>query len=266
MIEAVFSAAAPLILAGLGGLISERAGVLNISLEGCIGAGAFTAALLSISGVPDGAAVLGAGAAGVVFGGILGGAHLGLGANLFIAGLGINRLIPSLIGLVSQSLYGHKGIIRVEPARAAWVSWAMFPLAAAVVALLKHTRTGRRIRAVGEGIGFVEERGLSAKAIRLTALVASSAAAALSGATMSLRIGAFVPGMSSGKGWIALVLIWMGFRRPAGILASGYIFTLFEIASGRIQGVVAGPASLMLGLPYAAALLALVVASITRRK
>ena len=105
MIAIVAAAAVPLILTALGGLVSERAGVLNISLEGCITSGAFTAAMILASGGNPLLAVGGAVITGVLFGFLLSMTHLVLGANLFIAGLGINLLIPSLTGLVSQLIW-----------------------------------------------------------------------------------------------------------------------------------------------------------------
>ena len=88
---------------------------------------------------------------------------------------------------------------------------------------------------------------------------------ALAGAFLSLRIDAWVPGMSSGRGWIALVIIWLGFRRPMGVLIASYLFALTEIISGQAQGRWNAPASLLLALPYLVALVALTAATIAGR-
>ena len=262
IVAAMAVSSVPLILAALGGLLAERAGVLNIAMEGCMGAGAFAAAVLSASGAPPLAAVLGALAAGAVLGTLMAGVHLKLGSNLFIAGLGVNLLVPSLTGLISQSLYGHKGNIRISAPSPEGAAWGMIPLALAVALLLGRSAFGRRLRAVGDSAEFVSERGLSPVGIRTAALLVSAASAALGGAFLAFRIDAFVPGMSSGRGWMALVLIWLGFRRPIGIVGMAYLFSLIEIISGRTQGWASLPASLSQAWPYLIALLALTVSSI----
>jgi len=265
LIGAMAAAAVPLTLAALGGLISERAGVLNIALEGCIGAGAFTAALLLRLGLPLSAALVGALAAGALFGGLLAAVHLRLGANLFIAGLGVNLLIPALTGLTSQAIWGHKGIVAIEAPAVGMVRWLM-PLAAILTAvMMTRSGYGRRLRAAGSSPAFLTERGVSVTRVRASALLLSSGAAALAGAFLSLRIDAWVPGMSSGRGWIALVIIWLGFRRPMGVLIASYLFALTEIISGQAQGRWNAPASLLLALPYLVALVALTAATIAGR-
>ena len=255
----------PLVIAALGGLFSERAGVLNISLEGCIGAGAFTAAVLAAAGASPFLAVSGAAAAGAILGVLLAAVHLRLGSNLFIAGMGINLLVPSVNSLISQSLYGHKGNIRVSAASLEWTAWMMLPLALSAALVLRKTPFGRRLRAVGDKPEFISERGLHPMRLQGTALLLSSASAALSGAFLTFRIEAYVPGISSGRGWMALVLIWLGFRRPIGILGMAYLFSLIEIISGRVQSWAALPASLSQTFPYIIALLALIVVSIVKK-
>ncbi len=272
MIAVVAAAAVPLILTALGGLVSERAGVLNISLEGCITSGAFAAAMILASGGNPLLAVGGAVITGVLFGFLLSMTHLVLGANLFIAGLGINLLIPSLTGLVSQLIWSHKGTIRIPEELLAGfnttgltgITWMMIPFTAATALVLHRTGFGRRIRTAGSGPEFLGERGISTLWTRTWALLISSALAALSGAFLAFRIGGFVPGMSSGRGWIALVVIWLGFRRPYAVLIAAYFFSAVEIISGKAQGFANLPATLLLALPYVAALAALTVATIGR--
>ena len=273
MIASVAAAAFPLVLAALGGLISERAGALNISLEGCIGAGAFLAVLLAIAGVPPAAAM----AASALFGGfcgfVLAAVHLKLGANLFIAGLGLNLLLPALADLVSQLVLGHKGAVRIpEAAPGGWESAepavvaAAAPLLALLAAVaLSRSAFGRRLKAAGSSPEFLSERGLDPRRTKALALAISSAAAALAGAAVSYRIGAYVPGVSAGRGWIALVVVWMGFRRPPGVLLAAYFFAFMEIIAGRAQGIQSISATLFLALPYLAALVALIIAGLGNR-
>ncbi|RKX78913.1 MAG: hypothetical protein DRP60_05055 [Spirochaetes bacterium] len=273
MIEAIAASAVPLILAAIGGLISEQAGVLNISLEGCITSGAFTAALVLNTGGSIPLALTAASASGILFGLLLAAAHIRMGANLFIAGLGINLLSPSLAGLISNRVLGHKGTIRI-PADMLHgfnriglpiITWLMIPLAGTAALIIYRSRFGRRIRSAGSSPAFLEERGISSAGVKTMALVISSTAAALSGAFLAFRIEAFVPGMSSGRGWIALVIIWLGFRRYYGILIAAYFFSLIEIISGRVQGISSIPSTLLLALPYTAALVALTLAAVGRK-
>jgi simple sugar transport system permease protein len=270
IVYAIITAAVPLVLASLGGLLSERAGVLNISMEGCITAGAFSAALVISSGGTPLAAVAAAVVAGIIFGSVLAGTHLLLGANLFIAGLGINLLIPSLAGLLSQMIRGSRGTIRI-PENALSVfqgpgliltALSMPVLAILAGLLLDRSRFGRYIRAAGSGPDLLRERGISPEFIRYLVLLISSVAASLAGVFLAFRVEAYVPGMSSGRGWIALVIIWMGFRRPQGMLLSAYLFSMIEIISGRAQGLQGVPATLLLALPYITALVALTAATI----
>lgn len=272
MIEAMAGAAVPLILAAMGALLSEQAGVLNISLEGCIGSGAFTAAMvLSSGGSPLMAAAAAAGT-GVFFGFLLSAAHIGAGANLFVAGLGINLLVPALSDLISQVFWSHKGTIRVPEglldgfnnSGITAITWLMIPFTAIMIFSIRRTGFGCRIRTAGNSPEFLKERGISSAWTKTWTLVISSALASLSGVFLAFRIGGFVPGMSSGRGWIALVIVWLGFRRPAGILIAAYFFSLIEIISGKAQGFANVPATLLLALPYLAALLALTLASAGR--
>jgi len=272
VIEATAAAAVPLILAATGGLISEQAGVLNISLEGCITSGAFTTALILSAGGTVPLALSSALLSGILFGLLLSLTHIRMGANLFIAGLGINLLIPSLAGLISRNIMGHKGTIRIPETVVQGfsntglplITWIMIPLAGAASILIYRSSFGRRIRSAGSSPAFLEERGISTAGMQTRALVISSAMASLAGAFLAFRIEAYVPGMSSGRGWIALVVIWLGFRRFSGILIASYFFSLIEIISGRAQGVSHIPSTLLLALPYTAALLALSVAAAGR--
>ena len=270
MVAAVGIAIVPLMLAALGGLLTERAGSLNISLEGALTIGAFSAAAAMIAGFPPMAAALISILSGAFLGTLLSIFHLGLGSNLFIAGLGINLLAPSLAGLASQLFWGHKGILRIPDfhiARQQWLgispaAWAMPLLALLVSVILFRTAFGRRIRAVGESPAFLNERGFRPASTQAATLVLSSSSAGLAGAFLVFRVGAYVPGMSAGRGWIALVVIWLGFRNPWGILGASILFALAEIFAAKAQGMFEIPASLLLSLPYLVALTALSVATI----
>ena len=259
------SVAVPFILAGLGGLLSERAGVLNISLEGCITSGAFTTALLITLGVPVPLAICGAVVLSALFGLLLSGLYIGLKANLFIAGMGINILVPSLISLISNGIWGHKGTLRIAgDYDLSPVTWLMIPLTLLLTLLIHRSNFSIRFRAAGVAPKFLSERGISPEGVKTSALVISSAMASLAGVFLTMRIEAYVPGMSSGRGWIALVLVWLGFRHPLGILLASYFFSLIIIISNMAQGISFLPAAMLRSLPYIAALIAFIIASARR--
>jgi len=263
LFESVAAVAVPFILAGLGGLLSEQAGVLNISLEGCITLGAFTTALLITLGISVPLAVCGALVLGALFGLLLSGIHMGLKANLFIAGMGINLLIPSLSGLISNGIWGHKGTLRIgSDYILSPVSWLMIPLTLLFILVIHRSCLGIRLKAAGLAPEFLSERGISPNRVRIAALTISSAMASLAGVFLVMRVDAYVPGMSSGRGWIALVLIWLGFRNSLGVLVSSYFFSLIMVLSNMAQGSTALPAAMLKTLPYAATLVAFTIASI----
>ncbi len=278
MIHSILLAAVPLLLTSLGGLFSLEAGALNISLEGNMTAGAFVCGILLYLGLPLPAAAGAALATGAVFGALLALVHLKGRAHLFIAGLGINLLVPALTGLLSTLILGHKGSLRLPDtirlpfsasgslAQTFFVLVILTAMSLAVLLIMRRTSFGRKIRSADTGRGLLVERGVNPQNIQFSVLIISSAAAALAGALLTLRIGAWVPGISAGRGWIALVIIWMGFRNPWGMSAAACFFSGMEILAHRLQGYTASSATLALSLPYLSALAALILAGIRRSR
>jgi simple sugar transport system permease protein len=87
----------------------------------------------------------------------------------------------------------------------------------------------------------------------------------IGGSFLSLNLGAFVPNMPAGKGWIALVLVFLGGRRPVGLLIAAFVFGLAEALSNYFQGVSGIPADFTLALPYVFTLLAMIAASVYKK-
>lgn len=250
-----FDLLTPLLVAALGALWSERAGVLNIALEGQLLAGAL-AAVLTAHFTGNLALALGAAlAVGALTGLVLAWGALDLGADPFIAALGLNLLLPALAGWVSFSLFGNLGVIRLGSA----VAPALFgvpafflgalALAAATQAVLFHTPWGLRLRAAGSSPALMASRGLDSRGPQRTALALSGALGALAGAFLALTLGAFVPGISAGKGWVALVALYLGLRRPLPLAAACLVLAWTDQASNLLQAVPDLPAGLVLGLP-----------------
>lgn len=266
-----FDLLTPLLVAALGALWSERAGQLNIALEGQMLAGALTAVLVHQFTGNLALALAAALALGALTGLVLAWGALDLGADPFIAALGLNLLLPALAGWVSFSLFGNLGVIRLGASAPTVLGVPIFFLAALGLtatthAVLFHTPWGLRLRAAGTAPALMASRGLAVKGPQRQALALSGALGALAGAFLALTLEAFVPGISAGKGWIALVALYLGIRRPLPVLAACLVLSWTEQASNLLQAVPELPAGLVLGLPSLATLVVFVATSAARRR
>ncbi len=266
-----FDLLTPLLLAALGALYSERAGILNIAIEGQMLGGAFVAILVVyLTGSPALAllAVLAFGAGASL---VLAWGALTLRADPFIAALGLNLLIPALAGWASFLLFGNQGVIRLPEAFAPQLAGlpvtflVALVLAGATHGLLFHTAWGLRLRAAGVSEALMTSRGLPTRGIKTTALVLSGALAALGGAVLALNLGAWVGGISSGKGWIALVALYLGLRNPLLVVLACLVLAATEQLSGVLQGLTDLPNGVLLGLPSLLTVVVYVVTSALRR-
>ena len=106
------------------------------------------------------------------------------------------------------------------------------------------------IRACGGKPDLLKSRGVDPDRIRKATVLISGALAALAGAALSLRLGVYVPGMSAGKGWVALVAIFLGYRTIPGLIPACLFFALAEGAANRAQGMLGLPPTLILSFPY----------------
>jgi len=266
-----FDLLTPLLVVALGALWSDRAGVLNIALEGQMLAGALAAVLAyHFTGNLAVALVVALGF-GALTGLVLAWGTLDLGADPFIAALGLNLFLPALVGWVSFSLFGNLGVIRLGVAPPAWFGVPVFFLGAlaltvATQALLFHTPWGLRLRAAGTSPGLMASRGLGTKGLQRQALALSGALGALGGAFLALTLGAFVPGISAGKGWIALVALYLGMRRPWPVLAACLLLAWTEQASNLLQAVRSLPSGLVLGLPSLLTVVVFVATSAAKKR
>jgi simple sugar transport system permease protein len=263
----------PILLAALGGLMSERAGVLNIGLEGLMLLGAF--------GGVVGTAFTGSLVVGLITGALFSSllaliysvACLELRSNIFIAGLGVNLLAVGLIPYLSRLLFDTGGNIRIPDAPAfptllglPITIYGAVLITALIHVVLNHTRLGIRIRAVGENESILASRGMRPRRYQRIAITLSGILAGLAGAEMALRLGVYVPRMSGNRGWIALVAVFLGTRRPFGVLAASALFAVLEALSGAAQGANNFSGTLLLALPYALTLVGIVVYSALARR
>jgi ABC-type uncharacterized transport system permease subunit len=253
--------ATPLIYAALGGVLSERSGVINIGLEGILIAGAFTA--VAVSGA-TGSPVLGAIAgvlAGALLAALLAFVATRLAVDQIVAGTGLNiaALAAAAFGLVL--IYHQPGASREVPALGQGGEDALIVLALlAAVGLhfaLARTPWGLRVRACGEDPSAAEAAGIDALRTRFVAVVLGGAIAGLGGVFLSLaELDLYSDGMTAGRGFIALAAVIFGRWTPLGATGAAIFFGFFAALQFSLQraGV---PSQLMQALPYLAALVAL---------
>jgi simple sugar transport system permease protein len=247
--------ATPLLLAALGGILSERAGVFAVGLEGMMLAGAFAAVLGSWSGgAVEGvlAALLGGAAIGLVVAVIAvrcRADHMvtGLAANIFAAGL------TSYLARVTAG--GQPGGIHLTPLQVVDIpmlarvpvlgpllfaqpplTWLAVLLAAGMTAFLTRTQWGLVLRATGENPEAAFAAGAEPLRVRMLAVVACGALAGLGGAVLSLQqVGTFTDTMTGGRGYLALAAIIVGRWTPWGAAAACLAFAAAEAFELRLQ-------------------------------
>jgi ABC-type uncharacterized transport system permease subunit len=253
--------ATPLIYAALGGVLSERSGVVNIGLEGILIAGAFCSVVASAAtGSPLVGALTGV-LAGALLAAILAFAATRLGVDQIVAGTGLNivALGGAAYGLVL--IFGQPGASREVPGLGRWGEAVLialaFGLTAALWFALFRTPWGLRVRSCGENPRAAEIAGIDALQTRFWAVVIGGAIAALGGVYLSLaELDLYSDGMTAGRGYIALAAVIFGRWHPWGALGAALFFGFFAALQYSLQrsGI---PSELMQALPYLAALIAL---------
>jgi ABC-type uncharacterized transport system permease subunit len=281
IILAVLAASTPLLLAAAGELVVERAGVLNLGVEGmmimgaaCGFAGAWftgSTAVGALAGI-----VAGAGMAAIFALLTLGLAvnQVATGLALTILGIGLSGLIgagfvgekiasaehlsiPLLTGLpfVGRILFGQDAFVYLSLALVAAIGWFLYA-----------TRAGLVLRAVGENHASAHALGYPVLKIRAAAVLFGGACAGLGGAYLPLAYTPFfIPGMTAGRGWIALALVVFASWLPGRLVVGAYLFGAVTILQLHAQGAGFGiPSQLMSSLPYLATIMVLVMISRVR--
>lgn len=272
----------PILLAALGGLITERAGIFNIALEGLMLMGAFWAVVaVAWTGSPV-AGVLAAVLAAVVLALVFGVVVVDLKGDAIVAGLAINLFALGSTTFLMRAIFGVQGgyydpameglakldipVLGSIPVIGDIVNgqtilvWAAFLFVAIIqVFLFRHTQ-GIRLRAVGEDPMAASSVGVRVRRIQYGAVLASGALCGLAGAQLSLGlVTQFVEGMVAGRGFIALVAVMFGRAHPIGVLFASLFFGFTYALALRLQGPGSIPPQLLTMVPYVATILALVV-------
>ena len=272
---AVLRIATPLIFGTLGVLLCERAGVLNLGIEGIMVAGALTGWLAVYFGAPLGVGVLVAALTGAAFGLLHAFLTVPLALSQHVAGLGITLFatsvsyyayrvsFPAVSTPPTVRTFGEMAWLPI-PILAQQTPMTLLALAAvpAIAWMLYRTPIGLAIRMVGENPAAAEGQGLDVNAVRTGAICAGSALMGVAGAFLTLSaFNAFFFNMVNGRGWICVALVVFASWRPGKALAGALLFAFFDAMQLRLaqtggEGV---PYQVYLMLPYLLSILALVL-------
>ena len=277
--------ASPLIFAALGELICERAGVLNLGIEGIMVVGAFAGWLTVYLGGGLWVGVAVAMLSGMAFGLVHGVLTVPFGLSQHVVGLGITLLATSLtyycyrlalpevtsppkieafqpleIPLLSEIPVIGPALFNQTP-----LTYLAFVLVLVVTLVLYRTPMGLALRAAGENPAAVEAQGLSVSAIRIGAVMVGSGLMAVGGAFLTMSaFNSFFFEMVNGRGWICIALVVFGSWKPGKTLLGAVLFAAFDALQIRVQQTPLGadiPYQIFLMAPYILSILALVVMS-----
>ena len=277
----IVTASTPLLLAAIGELVTERAGVLNLGVEGMMVVGAVAGFGVALSTGSPLYGILASAAAGMALAVPFGVLTLNLVANQVATGLALTLLGLGLSGLAGERFVGQPGV-RLEKLHLPVLGDIPFvgPLlfgqdllvylslaAAAVVSfVIFRTRIGLILRAVGDNHASAHALGFSVIRVRWAAVLVGGARCGLGGGDLSLAYTPqWVENMTAGRGWIALALVVFSSWLPGRLVIGAYLFGAVTILGFYVQGLGIGvPAQLLSSLPYLVTVVALVV--ISRRR
>jgi ABC-type uncharacterized transport system permease subunit len=278
----VITAATPLVLASLGELVTERAGVLNLGVEGMMVMGAVLAfAVTQTTGSPYFGILAGI-ACGAVFSLLFGFLTLTLVANQVATGLALTILGLGVSGQIGEPYVGMSGI-KLQPIaiplladipflgpllfKQDLIFYLSIALIAGVHWFLFSSRAGLKVRAIGDNHASAHALGINVIRTRYLAVMFGGACAGLAGAQLSLvYTPQWVENMSAGRGWIALALVVFASWRPWRVLAGGYLFGAVSISQLHAQALGLGiPSQFLSALPYVATVVVLILISHNRR-
>jgi general nucleoside transport system permease protein len=283
LLASLMVAATPILLAALGELVAEKAGVLNLGVEGMMIVGAVTGFIIAVeTGNPwvgFVAAAIGGAALSMIFAlltQVLLSNQVATGLALTLFGLGFSALlgqgyvgiraprvpdwdIPLLsdIPFVGPVLFQHDPIV-----------YFSLLLVAAVWAFLKYTRAGLILRAVGESHDSAHALGYKVVRIRVAAIAFGGACAGLGGAYLSLvRVPQWTEGMTAGAGWIALAIVVFASWKAGRVLLGAYLFGGIAVLQLNLQAAgVKVPVEILSMSPYLITILVLVIISADRSR
>ena len=282
LLDSAIRAMIPILLAALGGMICERAGVFQISLEGMMVAGAFAAVGGSYFAESSTMGIVFAVGAGVAVSLMLAFGAVTKKGDPIVLGIAINLFAFGITGFLLPQIFGVRGVFQhdridglerlpipllseipvVGPVLfnntiTAYLSFLLVP---ALWVFLFRSPIGLRLRGVGERPAAAQTLGVSPTQYKYVAVIASGVLSGLAGAQLSLgNVVQFAENMSSGRGWVAVVAVMLGRAHPVGVLGASLLFAFAEALGFRFQGN-GLPVQITDALPFVMTLLALVIA------
>ncbi|HID15453.1 MAG TPA: ABC transporter permease [Candidatus Atribacteria bacterium] len=250
----------PIMVAAFGGLFGELAGVLNIALEGQI----LIASLFSVY-----TAHITHNLIWGLIGGIFASSLLslvfvvfsfGFRANIFLVGLGINLLALSISEVFSIFISGKKGSIvfhNIPHLSEIWIFSALLLFLLTYV-IVYNTRFGFHLRAVGENESASIFSGVYPGFYRIFAIILSGVFCGISGFLISIPLSVFVQNISGGRGWLAIIAIFIGGRKPVGVFIASLLIGIVFTFSHFIQIMKGIDPEITMTFPYIASLLFLI--------
>jgi len=273
-LAAMLTVATPLVWAGIGELIVEKTGVLNLGIEGTMYAGAFTGFLVALRTGSPWWGLLAAIVTGVVAGLLMAVLSVTLGLNQHVSGLGLTLLLIASCEFTFRMLYAgtrpklddkfNTWLSDVPVLEQHWLTYVAFlVLAPGTWWVLRSTGMGYRLHAVGENFEAAEVAGISVNATRYAALVVGGALMAIGGAFLTLAVlGSFTLNIINGRGWVCIALVIFARWRVWPVVLGALIFAVtdalqLQLAITSAFGAI--PREVMLALPYLAVITALAI-------
>lgn len=281
LLASLMVAATPILLAAIGELVVERAGVLNLGVEGMMITGAVCGFIVAVATDSPWLGFMGAAVGGAVLASLFGlltqyllSNQVATGLALTLFGLGLSALmgqgyigikapsfpdwhIPLLgdIPVIGQIIFQHDPMVYVGLA-----------IVAGVWAFLKYSRAGLILRAVGENHDAAHALGYKVRLVRMGAIMFGGACAGLGGAYLSLvRVPQWTEGMTAGAGWIALAIVVFASWKPGRLLLGAYLFGGVTVLQLNLQAAgMAIPVEYLSMSPYLATIVVLVIMSAGR--
>ncbi|WP_127784124.1 ABC transporter permease [Rhodococcus sp. X156] len=274
LIGAMLTIATPLVWAGVGELVVERTGILNLGIEGTMYLGAFAGFLTAVRTGSPWLGLLVAVVAGMLAGVLMGLLTVTLGLNQHVSGIGLTLLLVASCEFTFRLLYAGDRptmdrkfevlLADVQVLNQHWLTYLAFlVLAPGAWWVLRSTGVGYRLRAVGENFEAAEVAGISVTRTRYAALVVGSAFMAIGGAFLTLAVlGSFTLDIINGRGWVCIALVIFAKWRVWPALGGALIFAVTDAL--QLQLAITAtfsqiPRELMLALPYLAVIAALFV-------
>lgn len=256
LIASTIRLATPLVLAALGGLFSERSGVINIALEGKMLAGAFTAAAVTYAadtkfGMGNASPWVGLLAgllAGLFIAAIYAVSCIKFKADQVVSGAAINILMLGIPGFLSGALFLSSGSTpqlpkdHLLPQSPVVIAIAIFALVAITWYVVYKTPFGLRLRSVGEKPEAADAAGVSVARLRYSGVLLAGMLAGIGGAYLSIgQSSLFTRNMTAGRGFIALAALIFGKWRPVQTMLACFLFAFTDAISVQMQGAVKLP-------------------------